>query len=786
MMYKNLLAILLTASVNLSLAQDITGVLKGIVRDKETFQPIIGAKIEVLGIEPYMAAVTDVNGIFKLTKVPVGKQNIVITYIGYEARQLSNLEVSSKEVVLEVDLVEKVASLDAVEVVAKKKGETINKMVSVSARSFSIDESKRYAGSLNDVSRMAQNFAGARGGNDTRNDVIIRGNSPTGVLYRMEGIDIPNPNHFARFGTTGGPISMLNNNVLANSDFLTGAFPAEYGNAIAGVFDLKLRNGNTGKHEFMFQIGFNGAEVLAEGPLLKKSRASYLVSYRFNDLTFFNRIGLSIGTNAVPRYQDLTVKLNFPHKKGVTSIFGIGGLSHIDILAEEAEEGDVYALDNSNTYYQSNVGIVGVTHKQRVGKKAFFNVSSALQGTMNDIINDTVDVNFDNPFTTYATNSVVAKWSNNAYVNIKLNSKHVIKTGIQSDLFILNLIDSVYTSLGDQYVTLREFDGQTFLFQPYIQHQWRLSERFQINSGIHYQLLSLEQQQILEPRIGGIFSATEKDKFTFGYGLHSQMQPIELYFLEQTTAGITTLPNRSLDFAKSHHFVIGYQRFFRWGIQAKIEAYYQSIYDIVVEKDSSVFSMANYGSAFVEDYPSSSINNGTGRNYGLDITLEKFLDKGLYFLFTSSLYRSFYTPSNGIEYSTAFDGGFTFNALAGYAYKFKRAKKGQNILTFDFKVTRNGGGRYTPILLEESIAASAEIRDNSRAFSEQFRDYFRMDIRIGFKRIGKKITQEWALDMQNITDSDNIFFQEFNPNANGISTTYQTGRLPIPLYRIYF
>lgn len=770
----------------IAFGQSITGVVKGIVRDKETFQPIVGAKVEVYTLNNRFTTITNVEGLFQLDQIPVSKQTVVISYIGYETRQLRNVEVSSKELVLEIDLIEKVGQLETVEVIGKKKGETINKMVSVSARSFSIDESKRYAGSLNDVSRMAQNFAGARGGNDTRNDVIIRGNSPTGVLYRMEGIDIPNPNHFARFGTTGGPISMLNNNVLSNSDFLTGAFPAEYGNASAGVFDLKLRNGNTGKHEFMFQVGFNGAELLAEGPINRKSRASYLISYRFNDLTFFNKIGLSIGTNAVPRYQDLTFKLNFPHKRGVTSVFGIGGLSHIDILAAEADEGDVYALDNSNTYYQSNVGIAGINHKQRIGQNAFINVSSAIQTGINTILNDTVDANFENPFTTYGTDSKISKWSNNAYLNYKISAKHVIKAGVQSDVYILDLIDTVYYTPAQDYVTLRDFNGSTFLMQPYIQYQWRLSKRFQINSGVHYQLLTLDDQQNLEPRLGSVFNITEKDKLTVGYGFHSQMQPIELYYLERKVNNEVTLPNKNLDFAKSHHFVVGYQRFFRWGIQAKIEAYYQSLYDIVVERDSSVFSMANYGSAFVEDYPFNSVNNGTGRNYGLDITFEKFLDKGLYFLLTSSIYQSFYTASNGIEYSTAFNGGYTFNALAGYAYNFKKAKNAQNILTLDFKITRNGGGRYTPILLEESIMANSEIRDDVNAFSKQYPDYFRADIRLGFKRIGKKITQEWAIDMQNITNQQNIFFQSYNVSRQGISTTYQTGRLPIGLYRIYF
>ena len=232
-----------------------------------------------------------------------------------------------------------------------KKGELVNKMATVSARSFSVEESNRFAGSKNDVARMAQNFAGVQGADDSRNDIIIRGNSPSGVLFRMEGIDIPNPNHFARFGTTGGPISMLNNNVLSNSDFLTGAFPAEYGNAIAGVFDLKMRPGNNEDHEFMFQFGFNGLELMAEGPISKKRKSSYLVNYRYSTLQLFKYMGINFGSTAVPNYQDASFKLNFPSKRGLTSVFGMGGYSTINILAEEADSSDLFALDLSNTYF---------------------------------------------------------------------------------------------------------------------------------------------------------------------------------------------------------------------------------------------------------------------------------------------------------------------------------------------------------------------------------------------------------------------------------------------------
>ncbi|MBK9190202.1 MAG: TonB-dependent receptor [Crocinitomicaceae bacterium] len=284
---KFLLTLLSITSFGL-LAQNLTQTIRGTVIDKQTLQPIIGARVVLLESNPVIGAVTNIEGQFRLENVPVGRQSVSITYMGYEPVVMQNLAVSSKEMVLNIEMTEAVNSLNEVEITAEKKGETVNKMANVSIRSFSVEESNRFAGAHNDVARMAQNFAGVQGTDDSRNDIVIRGNSPAGVLFRMEGIDIPNPNHFARFGTTGGPISMLNNNVLSNSDFLTGAFPSEYGNATAGVFDLKMRTGNNEQHEYMFQFGFNGAELLAEGPFSDSSQASFLLSYRYSTLLFFN------------------------------------------------------------------------------------------------------------------------------------------------------------------------------------------------------------------------------------------------------------------------------------------------------------------------------------------------------------------------------------------------------------------------------------------------------------------------------------------------------------------
>ena len=256
--------------------------VRGIVIDQQSKRGVAHAFVFIEGRTE--GAVTDSNGTFVIYKVPVGRITVQVSHIGYEPLRLFNIVVESgKETILNPELIEKL-NVTQKEIVISGRREklTSQQMATVSAVEFSAEDSRRYAGSRNDVARMASNFAGVNSVNDGRNDIIIRGNSPLGLLWRLEGVDIPNPNHFGSLGATGGPVSMLNNNVIGQSAFYTGAFPAQFGNATAGAFDLSLRKGNDNRHEFTGQIGFNGLELGAEGPFNKKSKASYIVYYRYS------------------------------------------------------------------------------------------------------------------------------------------------------------------------------------------------------------------------------------------------------------------------------------------------------------------------------------------------------------------------------------------------------------------------------------------------------------------------------------------------------------------------
>jgi hypothetical protein len=787
------LCILFFGSVSAQITQNV----RGSILDELSEEPLVGATVIIFNMDSTIGTVSDFNGEFILENIPVGRLDLKISFVGYEEVFLNNLDLNSgKELVLNIKMKELVNQLNNIEIIAEDENTTLNKMATNSAISFSVEEAQRYAGSLNDVSRMAQNFAGVQGADDSRNDIIIRGNSPSGVLYRLGGLDIPNPNHFSRFGTTGGPVSMLNTNVLSKSDFLTGAFPSEYGNALAGVFDLNLRNGNNKKYEFLLQLGFNGLEGMVEGPFSKKSKASFIVNYRYSTLALFKLMGLNFGTTAVPKYQDLNFKINIPSKKGVTSIFGLGGISNIEFIAKEmSESGDLFAEGGEDTYFKTLTGVVGVSHKHRLGKSDVIEMIVGLQAATNNIKVDTVDQNLENPFLVYGNSTVVGKQTSSLHYSNKISAKHYIKTGFYFDWLFYNIGDSVFANPVDQFTVLRNVDGSTFLFQPYFQYQYRPTDFIDLNIGLHYQQLFLGNQWNLEPRLGASFKINKKHKLSVSYGLHSQVAPLDLYFLETTdTLGNVYLTNKDIDFTKSHHLVLGYEVFLAWGIHIKTEIYGQYIFDALVETKPSPYSSLNLGASFDGVYRDSLNNEGFGYNYGLELTVEKRMQNGLYFIVNTSLFQSKYKGSDGVWRNTAFNGNYTVNILGGYEWRIKQKKefnkKGKPnpklALTFDTKALINGGGRYTEILLDESIQAGEEVRDVNNTFAKQFPTYFKWNFRIGFKMIGKKVTQEWAVDLQNLTNQKNIFNYEYLPQDETTRVIYQTGFLPIIQYRLMF
>lgn len=779
------LAVLLSSLLH---AQIPVQTIRGQVVDNQTKGTLPGVVVILQDTGAAMkTTATDENGNFRMENIPIGRHTLTFRYIGYKERAMTVILTSGKEVVLNVELEESVYTTSEVVITDENgKNKPLNEMTTVSARSFTIEETSRYAGSIGDPSRMAANYAGISGANDSRNDVVIRGNSPMGLLWKLNGIDIPNPNHFGSFGSTGGPVSILNNNVLANSDFLTGAFPAEYGNAMAGVFDLRTRNGNNEKYEFMGQVGFNGFEFGAEGPISKKRGSSFLINYRYSTLELFSKMGVEFGTGvAVPHYQDLSFRMNFPTEKcGDFTLWGIGGVSYIELLDSKSDTTklDLYTLGGFDTYYGTRMGVVGFSHTISLGAKTYSRFNLGVTGAQNYVQVDSIGWSDMSFWPNYGSEFHKITFNANYTVNTKFNSKNTLKSGIQAEQFYVTLIDS--TSLSPTtFRKIRDVKDNSMLLQAYSQWQHKFTDLLTLNVGIHGQYLALSSSFALEPRAGIKWQLNEFNWLSFGSGLHSQVQPIFIYYNQTINPdGTYSLTNTNVGFSKAFHNVIAWDWNFGKNMRLKAEAYYQYLYEIPVLERSSLYSSLNDGADFDSPGIDSLVNNGTGRNFGIELTIEKFYSKGYYFLTTFSLYESRFTPADGIERQSAFSGNYVMNLLGGKEFKIKT----RHTISFDIKFNLAGGKRYIPIDLDSSNAAGYEVWDYSRAYENRYHDYFRIDSKIGYIYNGKHVTHQWAVEFLNTTNNKNMFLQSWDQQSGTIKTTYQTGLLVIPSYRITF
>lgn len=810
----------LVFSVNAIYAQSVTQNIIGRVTDKDSKMPLIGVTVFIPSDSGQVAigAMTDPDGFFKLTGVPLGGKSVKATFIGYKPVSFDNIMVNSgKETILNIEMEEISTELNEVVITATDKTGTVNDMVSVSTRTFDKDETERYAGSRQDPTRMASNFAGVQGTNDSRNDIVVRGNSPQGLLWRFEDVDIPNPNHFSVAGSTGGPVTILNNKYIGTSDFMTGAFPAQYGNGTAGVFDLKMRNGNTEKHEVTGQFGFLGTELSAEGPLNKKTRASYLATFRYSTLALFGAMKISIGTSAVPQYWDGAYRFNLPTKKfGVFTLWGLGGNSTIDLVLSKfkTRTPELYGDNNRDQYFKTFMHTHGLAHTYA------FNNSMFIKTTLN-FSQQGIDLNHNfifrqRNFAPYDPLVPILggyareyRTTLTSYINKKIDARNSFRLGFFVTRYDQNLLDTVRSvvagdSLPNQlavkpWKNRQDFKGNFYLYQAYFQWKWRATEKITINPGIHMQYLDLNGSFALEPRLGVRWDFLPKHTLSFGYGLHSQMQATYLYFTKTDsviTNGVKSknvnneLTNKGMGFTRNHHFVLGYDYVIRKDMRIRLETYYQHLFNIPVYETPSSVSLVNQGGTFSRFFPIyNMVNTGIGRNYGVELTVEKFFSNNYFLLFSGSLFQSEYQGSNGKWRNTDFNGNFATNLVGGYEIKFDKVEK--HSLTLSGKITYAGGRRYSPADSARSAQNYDLVPVDDKVNTQQFPNYFRLDLRLAYKYNAKKVTHEITFDLINVLGTQNLLAYTYspdptNPSASPLVPTYQLGRLPLFYYKIDF
>lgn len=764
-------------------AQTLTQTVRGTVIDKQVKSPLPGVVVQLLNADPPKGTSTDLNGNFKLTNIPVGRQSFRISFIGYQEIFLNDIDVSSgKEVVLNIELEEKVTENNAVIITADKK-KPLNEMSAVSARTVSVEETQRFAAAVNDPARAALAYAGVTTVGDGNNFISIRGNAPNGLLWRMEGVEVPNPNHFSSPGTSGGGISILSAQLLANSDFITGAFAAEYGNATSGVFDLRLRRGNNERREFTFQAGVLGIDAAAEGPFTAKHNGSYLINYRYSTLGLLGKAGI-LSDGGVTTFQDLSFNFVLPtEKNGTFTFFGFGGLSSETYKAKKDSSKWEGEYDRYSSHFIANTGASGFTWGRAMNEHAFLRLAAVASST--DLsYNEQYLLADYNQRQTYFETYLQNKFTFSATVTNKFNSHHTIRSGIILNEQNYKVEKRYYDEDLAAMIQLFNAGGNTEVGQAFTQWQFRPTDRLTFNTGFHALLLALNKKASLEPRASASWEFLPGQSLSLGYGLHSQVLPLAAYLTEtELQDGTVVQTNKNLDLLKAHHLVFAYDRGIGQNMRVKAEVYGQWLINVPVSSDPhSSYAEIN---ELRGDSRDSLVSKGKGRNYGIELTLEKFFSKGSYFIFSGSLYDSKYEALDGVWRNTRYNGQYSTTFTGGKEFTLSEKHKSR-VIGMNIKLIYSGGFYDTPIDLYRSQQTGTAQYDEANAFTDKMPDYFRTDIGISLKRNFTKWTSKVSLDIQNVSNRKNVFNKYYDAETGTIKYNYQAPLIPVLSYRVQF
>lgn len=751
-----------------------TQTIRGIVIDSKTNMPIEYASVSILK-DASLGAMTDSLGRFRINSVPVGRYNIQTSFVGYHTHIINEIPVtSSKEVYVEIPINESIHDLGEVTIQPEiKKDRLLNPMAITGGRMISMEEAGRFANGFDDPARLSSAFAGVAGDVGS-NAVAIRGNSPQFTQWRLEGVEIPNPTHFADIsGLGGGFLSALSTQVIGNSDFYNGAFPAEYSNALSGVFDMQLRNGNNQKYEHTFQVGLLGIDLASEGPISKKQGSSYIFNYRFSTTS------LATGNDVNLKYQDLSFKLNFPTRRAGT--FSLWGVGLIDRNKSEPLErtkwetlGDRQSGDNKLDKLAG-----GITHKYSIDENTY--LRSALSATYSK---DQLIVDQHTEMMPIRVGDIQnAKWDVvfNSYLNKKFSSRHTNRTGITITGLQYNLDYKVSPNIGLNHPMeqISKGSGESAVLSAYSSSVIRLSNTLTASLGVTAQYFTLNKNASVEPRAALKWQLNPKHSLALAYGLHSRRERLDYYFVEREING-KTASNRYLDFSKAHHFGLTYD----WNIgqhtHLKIEPYYQSLFHLPVEENSS-FSIVNYQDIYLDRILT---NQGLGKNYGIDITLEQYMRGGFYYLITGSLFKSRYKGGDNIWRNTRLDKGYMLNILVGKEWMVGKLK--QNVLSVNGRILFQGGGRYTPVDEERTHQEQEIVFDEAKAYSQKFKPSINGDLSISYRINKKKVSHEFSVKILNVGMNTGMHFYEYNEKTSQIKQIDGTGLIPSISYKIYF
>jgi hypothetical protein len=763
-------------------------------RSSESRQTLLNGRVATFEDEvngTTMGAVSDIDGNFVINNVPVGRHSVRATYIGYEPVLLKEqLVTSGKELVLSLKMTERISELSEVVVKPRvNKQVPLNEMAQVGARMFSVEEATRYAGGMADPARTASMFAGVATGGAT-NGISIHGNSPQMLQWRVEGVEVNNPNHFAEITEAGGGIfTSLNGTVLANSDFMTGAMPAEYGNALSGAFDMKMRAGNNAKYEHAIQVGTLGVDFASEGPLGKNSKASYLVNYRYSFLEIAKKLHAINMEKETLDYQDLSFKFHIPTTKAGTFDVWFTGL--IDNYRNDVPDPSEWETlwDSNDSWSRQRNWAGGLTHTYRYSSVGMLTSRIAYTGNYQKLgMND-----YDEQMT-QMPGCLGRNLSWNVIISAeqkhKFSSRYTMQNGFEHRHMDFSTWFDFVQEIGGPLYRVYESDGNTGLTRFYTNHKIALSQRLSMVAGINTMWFNLNNQFLVEPRVSVQYKTSPSSTLSIAYALNSRKESTDTYFVmlpdDKLYVGKdlqSPTPNKDLGLTRSHHISASFAQRLGENAMLKIEPYWQWLFDVPVERGTA-YSVINHN-LFYQDR--ALVNEGAGRNYGIDLTLEHYLKDGLYGMFTATLYKSEYRDAQGEWHHSRHDHGWITNILGGKEWMVGKSRK--NVFGINGRLTLMGGDRYTPMAEGTTLEQVAKLPDKTipENGSDPFCEQMKMNAGYAFSvkyTINKKHTSHHFI-------LEYLQMRSFHGNTYNIRTReivdqYTSLTFPNIAYRIEF
>ncbi len=781
---------LLLLQTSLCFSQENTQKVQGLVTDKESGIPLIGVTVVMVGSES-TGAITDTQGVFYLESVPVGRQQFRFSYVGYQDVVTEGIIISSQRTENLQIALQKGITIGNVEIIADgNTNAPMNNLATVSARSFSVEETERMPAGVNDMGRMALSYPGVQqGSNDTENDIIVRGNSSIGILWRLEGIDIPNPNHFARPGTSGGGITIFSAQLLSRSDFYTGGMPAEFGNALSGAFDVHFRKGNNLERQHRVKIGLLGLDFATEGPM-QKSKSSYLVNYRYSTLGLLNRFGFElIGERVSNNFQDLSFNLAFSGKdpKVKWTIFGIGGISEEHYSPKPPEERELGVANHwEDRFNDSSMGAIGVTYTKILSDKSYLKNTTSLMSGLVARSYDTLSLDND-PYRynteEYLDNRISTAWTYWKEFSPQWKMKlGTIWHGIQYRFYKETKERNSSSNIDTPNIDINldgggiGVTGQAYGLAQYVPHP-----KINLNFGVHLMGLSINNTGAIDPRFSAKYFLNERNTLGLAIGKHSQMLPLAAYFYGQDINGTFVTPNVESPFMSAYHFIGSYTFVSKQFVKINAELYYQRLDKVPVRKDDigDGYWMLNQQSGFP---PFAIASEGKGENYGVDLAIEKFFSNKMYFLLTGSFFESNSINASGEKYPTKYSTKWVSTITLGREIEFKKG----GTLQFGARLLYNGGYRYTPH--DPSLSAQEQkfVPLANSFWASQVTPYSRIDSRISYRFNKKRLSGSISLDIQNLTNKKNLNGVSYNAETNELRFNNFDGGEFIPVLNFVF